>query len=129
MPGNDASLRGRIAASERWAHTNDRTAATAPARAGLDARFAAEVDPDGVLDPAELARRIKSKRTAHFARLARLSADSRRKAAAARQTARQTAGEQRTTADAQRTAAELRQAADALDSTASAAPGEDDPQA
>jgi len=125
MPGNDASLRGRIAASERWAHTDDRAAATAPARAGLDARFAAEVDPDGVLDPAELARRVKSKRTAHFARLARLSAASRRKAATARQTAR----EQRSTAEAQRIAAELRQAADALESTASAAPGEDDPGA
>jgi hypothetical protein len=122
MPGNDASLRGRIAASERWAHTSDRTAATAAARAGLDARFAAEVDPEGVLDPAELARRVKSKRIAHFARLARLSADSRRKAATARQAAR-------STAEAQRMAAELRQAADALESTASAAPGEDHLQA
>ena len=40
-----ASLRARIAANERWASTDDRHAAAAPARAGFDARFAAEVDP------------------------------------------------------------------------------------
>jgi hypothetical protein len=83
----DASLRGRIAANERWARVADRTAATAPARAGLDAKFAAEVDPDGTLGPEDRARRIDAKRRAHFARLARLSAQNRRRAAAGRQAA------------------------------------------
>jgi hypothetical protein len=114
----EASLRARIAAHERWASTDDRQAATAPARAGLDARFAAEVDPDGKLDPAVRAERVRSKRKAHFARLAKLSADSRRKAAGARQ-----AG-----ADARElrcAAAELRQAADELES-GTGPPGADD---
>lgn len=74
----DASLRGRIAAYEKWARTADRTAATAPARAGLDARFAAEVDPDGTLEPGDRARRVQAKRKAYFARLARMSAHARR---------------------------------------------------
>jgi hypothetical protein len=78
---SDASLRGRIAALERWARTPDRTAATAPARAGLEARFAAEVDPDGTLDPAERAKRVGMVRRAYFARLARRSAQKRRSAA------------------------------------------------
>ena len=85
----DASLRARIAAHERWAHTADRTAATAPGRAGLEARFEREVDPNGELDPAERARRVDAKRKAHFMRLALLSARSRR---AAKQSAAGRAG-------------------------------------
>jgi hypothetical protein len=81
---SDASLRGRIAACERWARIKDRTLATEPARAGLDAKFAAQVDPDRRLDPADRAKRVSALRRAHFARLARLSADSRRRSGAAR---------------------------------------------
>jgi hypothetical protein len=117
-----ASLRARIAAHERWAHTKDRQAATAPARAGLDARFAEQVDPDGTLDPAERDKRVRAKRKAHFARLALLSAESRGKAAVARQAA----------ADARelrRAAAELRQAADELESRAAQPPSRDDADA
>jgi hypothetical protein len=47
------ALRSRIASHVRWSKESDRTAATAPARAGLMARFEREVDPDGVLDPDE----------------------------------------------------------------------------
>jgi hypothetical protein len=36
------SLQARIAAHESWARTADRAARTAPARAGLDARFQRE---------------------------------------------------------------------------------------
>ena len=109
MPASgEASLHARIAAHEKWAKTGDRQAATAPARAGLDARFAAEVDPDGTLDPEVRAELVRSKRQAHFARLALLSAQSRRKAAGARRAAAD-ARELRRTAD------ELRQAADELD--------------
>ena len=47
MPDNEASLRGRIAAHESWAKTEDRTARTAPARAALERKFldAAGGDP------------------------------------------------------------------------------------
>ncbi|HEX4061250.1 MAG TPA: hypothetical protein VHY58_09550 [Streptosporangiaceae bacterium] len=114
-------MRASIAASERWAHTADRAAATAPARAGLDARFEAEVDPDGTLDPAERARRVTAKRRAHFTRLALKSARSRRQAAAARQATQ----ERQTEAQAGRTAAELRALADELDGAA--APTADTP--
>jgi hypothetical protein len=66
------SLQARIAAHESWARTADRAARTAPARAGLDARFQREarerLGPDAterqVADAAESARR------AHFSRLA-----------------------------------------------------------
>lgn len=112
----DASLRGRIAAYERWAHTADRAAATAPARAGLDARFAAEVDPGGMLAPDELARRVAAKRSAHFTRLALLSAQSRRRARDARRTAREAS----ITGGARQAAAELRAAAADIDAAAAA---------
>ena len=36
----DRALLARIAAAERWGRTSDRTAATAPAREGLRAKFA-----------------------------------------------------------------------------------------
>jgi hypothetical protein len=119
MPGDsrDASLRSRIAANERWAHTDDRAAATAPARAGLDARFVAEVDPDGMLDPAERARRVASKRRAYFARLALLSAQSRRRAAEERHEV----ANRRVAGDARRAAGELRKAADDIEAAAEAA--------
>ncbi len=68
---SDASIRGRIGAHESWAHTENRTARTAPARAALDAKFLLEADGDPV--------RAAHFRKAHFLRLARLSAQSRRK--------------------------------------------------
>ena len=119
MTGNsrDASLRGRIAANERWADTDDRAAATAPARRGFDARFEAEVDPDGTLDPAERARRVASKRRAYFGRLALLSAQSRRRAAQERSAA----ADRRVAEAARRAAAELRETADDIEAAAQAA--------
>jgi hypothetical protein len=80
----EASLRGRIAAYERWAHTADRTSTAMAGHRGLEARFEREVDPAGELDPAERARRVDAKRKAHFARLALLSARARRARAEAR---------------------------------------------
>jgi hypothetical protein len=119
MPADsgEASLRGRIAAHERWARTSDRTAATAPARAGLDARFESEVDPDGTLDPDERARRVESKRRAYFTRLALLSAQSRRRAA----TARNAAAERRDRAAVDEAISELRRAADDIEAAAESA--------
>ena len=113
----ETSLCARIAAHERWAHTSDRTAATAPGRAGLEARFEREVDPNGELDPAERARRVDAKRKAHFMRLALLSARSRRKA----REIRESAAARTIASQARKTASELRAAADQLDTATDAA--------
>lgn len=74
---------GAIGAHESWARTADRTARTAPARRAFLARFEREVDPDGVLDPAERTRRAEHLRAAYFARLALASAQARRRQAGA----------------------------------------------
>src|SRR4051812_12230786 len=75
----DRALCARIAASERWARTSDRVAATAPARQGLTAKFEREVDPDGALPIAERKRRADALMRAHMLRLARASAAARRR--------------------------------------------------
>lgn len=76
-------LRSRLASHTRWSREPDRTAATAPARKGLQARFEREVDPDGVLDPAERAKRAESARKAFYADLTRKSIAARRRRKAA----------------------------------------------
>lgn len=84
MPSQDPADRttiARIAAAERWGRTPDRAAATAPARAGLRAKFAREVDPDGRLDVAELERRVDSLMRAHMLRMSLKAKAARRKAA------------------------------------------------
>lgn len=81
MPARDPSERAmvaRLAAHERWAHTTDRAAATAAARKAAADRFEKQVDPDGVLPPAERARRAESARKAFYTRLALKSAQARR---------------------------------------------------
>ena len=60
--------------------TLDRTAATAPARAALRAKFAREVDPDGTLDPAELERRVDCLIRSHMLRMSLAARTARRKA-------------------------------------------------
>jgi hypothetical protein len=57
-------LSARLAAYGRWSRKPDRHAALAPARAGLEARFVREVDPEGVLPPVELAKRVARARQA-----------------------------------------------------------------
>lgn len=79
-------IQAQIAANTMWAGVADRTARTAPARAGLEARFERQVDPDGTLDPVERAKRTKNARQAHFQRMALKSAQSRARSAAARRT-------------------------------------------
>jgi hypothetical protein len=78
---SERSLRASIAVNESWAHTPDRSARTAAARAAFLARFEHEVDPDGVLDPAERSRRAENKRKAHFSRMALQASKSRRQRA------------------------------------------------
>jgi hypothetical protein len=72
-PLKDAALRGRIGAYSRWARTEDRTTATAPARSAFLRRFEVQVDPEGFLNTEERARR------AHFALRAYMADLSRRR--------------------------------------------------
>lgn len=71
------SAHASVAANTRWAHEPDRTAATAKARQALADKFEHEVDPDGVLDPAERAKRAANARRAFYQRLAIKSAKAR----------------------------------------------------
>ncbi|WP_222267407.1 hypothetical protein [Modestobacter marinus] len=80
-PSSDRALIARLAAHESWAKAANRSARTAPARAALVSKFEREVDPNGVLPPAERARRAEHARKAHFTRLALRSAQARRKVA------------------------------------------------
>lgn len=79
----ERSLRGQIAAHTSWANTEDRSARTAPARRAMLDKFEREVDPEGVLPPAERAKRAESKKKAYFARLALKSSQARSRRAAA----------------------------------------------
>ena len=51
---------------------------TAPARAAFLARFEREVDPEGVLAPAERQRRAEAAKKLYFSRLALKAAQARR---------------------------------------------------
>lgn len=89
---SDRALIARVAAHTSWANTTDPSARTAPGRAAAHAallnRFDREVDPDGTLPPDVRARRAEHARKAYFTRLALRSAQSRRRAAAARSAAK-----------------------------------------
>ena len=74
----EMALRGRIGAYRLHA-THDPRETTKPARVAFNARFLREVDPEGKLPEAERQRRAEAARKAYFARLARLSAQARRK--------------------------------------------------
>ena len=69
MPTHDLSAWGAIGAHESWSRTEDRAARRAPARAAFMARFEGAADPEAA-------------RKAYFLRLARKSAEARRKKAA-----------------------------------------------
>jgi hypothetical protein len=73
----ERSLRGRMGAYRLHA-THDSRQTSAPGRAAFLASFERLVDPDGRLPDEERARRAAHARSAHFARLAYLSARSRR---------------------------------------------------
>jgi hypothetical protein len=76
-------LRGRMGAHRLHA-THDSHETSAPGRAAFLASFERLVDPDGVLPAAERSRRAAHARSAHFARLAYLSARARRQRGARR---------------------------------------------
>lgn len=71
------SLAAQIAANERWGRINDRAAATAPARQGIRAKFAREVDPDGTMAPAEREKRIDNLVRAKMIRMSLAAAKAR----------------------------------------------------
>lgn len=71
------SQAGKIGAHTKWANTEDRTAATAPARAAMLRKFEDQVDPDRSLPADVRASRAESARRAHFQRLAMKSAAAR----------------------------------------------------
>jgi hypothetical protein len=66
-----------LAAHHLHAGITDAAAHTAPARAVFLGRFEREVDPGGVLDPGERARRAEHARKAYFLRLALAPAQAR----------------------------------------------------
>lgn len=68
-----------MAAHAQWAAEQDRTARTAKARRAFIERFEREVDPEGVLDPAERAKRAENARRAFYARIGARGATARRK--------------------------------------------------
>jgi hypothetical protein len=73
------TLRGQVAALERWARTPqaEREAGARRGQAGLLARFEREIDPHGTLPPAERARQAERLRKAHMKRLALASSRAR----------------------------------------------------
>ena len=74
----EKSLQTKAAVQQSWANTPDRAARTKPARDKALERFEKEVDPEGVLPPAERAIRADHARKAYFTRLAFQSAKARR---------------------------------------------------
>jgi hypothetical protein len=73
----ERSLRAQIAARARWKNTGS-DEARAQARDRDTARFEKEVDPDGILEPTERARRAEHARKEYYTRLAYASLRARR---------------------------------------------------
>jgi hypothetical protein len=72
-------LQARMAAHALHARVEDPAAHTAPAREVFLSRFEREVDPEGVLEPQERARRAEHAKKAYFTRLALASSKARAK--------------------------------------------------
>lgn len=74
----ERTLQARAAAHSKWKNTEDRTAATEPARLAFLERLADEVDPERRLDPETRARMVESARAEHMQRMALASVRARR---------------------------------------------------
>jgi hypothetical protein len=72
------NINAKIAAEISWAHTQDRSARTRPAREAFLRRFENEVDPDRKLPPEERARRANHALRAHMLRLRKRSTGSKK---------------------------------------------------
>lgn len=75
----DRVIIARIGGLTASANCVDLSARAATGQRGLEDRFAREIDPDGTMAPAELARRVEVRRRAHMLTLARKSAETRRR--------------------------------------------------
>jgi hypothetical protein len=71
------SLPHQIAANTRWSK-EDPTAQALKMRAGLEAKWLREVDPNNELPEPERVRRAESAKTAYYQRLALISAKARK---------------------------------------------------
>jgi hypothetical protein len=71
------ALAAGVASLTRWSREADPSAATRPAREGLRARFAREIDPDGTLPAPELALRVERAEQAHMRRMSLAAARAR----------------------------------------------------
>lgn len=69
LTASQRTQRARIAAHARWSREDGATG-TQPARTAFLERFERRVDPDGLLDPQERARRAESAKREHFQRMA-----------------------------------------------------------
>ena len=78
MSDSLATLRGRIGAYALHSQRDPRETTRAARRAFLG-KFEVAVDPDGVLPPAERARRAEAAKKLHFTRLALRSLKTRRR--------------------------------------------------
>jgi hypothetical protein len=63
------SARARLAAHSRWARPRARVEAADASRAAMWRRFAAQVDPDGTLDPDARDRAARSAAKAYAAKM------------------------------------------------------------
>jgi hypothetical protein len=70
-------LQARMAAHTLHAHVDDPAAHTAPARKAFLSRFERKVDPEGLLEPKERARRAEHAKKAYFTRLTLASSRAR----------------------------------------------------
>lgn len=90
MAHSDPARRKQIAslaAHVSWAKTAHRAERMSPANRAREQRFEAEVDPDGVMDPADRARAAESARKAYYRRLSMSGVEARRAKAAAKRAA------------------------------------------
>ncbi|TDE34179.1 hypothetical protein [Actinomadura sp. 6K520] len=74
-----AEIDKRIAVLVSWSKTRDRKRRTKPGRDAFLARFEREVDPEGVLPLEERRRRAELAKRAYMLRLAKRSAQVRKK--------------------------------------------------
>jgi hypothetical protein len=77
MTPEQRSMRASLAAHSRWAQEPDREKAMRPALNAMLAKFERQVDPEGVLDPAERTQRAESAKKAYYKALALKSSRSR----------------------------------------------------
>jgi hypothetical protein len=77
LSAEERALRAKVGAHSLHA-THDPRQTTAKARQTFLARFKANVDPNGELDPIERLRRAEQARKAHFSRMALHAAKARR---------------------------------------------------